>query len=184
MCETSNRPTLSRTALCSLIVPAVYCTGMCQPPKSINFAPSWRCTSCSGVLRRTSMATLDTSLFDGHVAMRHRRISLATSDLEVRATVALERAHFSPAETSAPRDHEPRVTDLGVRAKHRRAIRIEVRRDDHVLGNAGQLAFDLERRRARGEVNVRAPPLSAVDRDVAKLIQAMALAVEIERHHH
>ena len=42
ICETSNRPSAVRTALCSLIVPAVYETGMCQPAKSTSFAPSCR----------------------------------------------------------------------------------------------------------------------------------------------
>src|SRR5687768_159811 len=50
--ETSKIPTASRTAVCSLITPAGYSSGIDQPPNSASFAPraSWR--SCSGDLRR------------------------------------------------------------------------------------------------------------------------------------
>src|SRR5688500_1037076 len=55
MCETSNSPTASRTALCSLIVPGAYCTGMSQPPKSMSRAPSSLCTDQSGVFLRSDI---------------------------------------------------------------------------------------------------------------------------------
>src|SRR5258708_27430255 len=52
---TSKMPTLVRTAMCSLIIPhpidAGYSTGMSQPLKSTIFAPIWRWTAFSAVLR-------------------------------------------------------------------------------------------------------------------------------------
>ena len=41
-------PTASRTAVCSLTTPEEYSSGIDQPPKSANFAPSATCRSCSG----------------------------------------------------------------------------------------------------------------------------------------
>src|SRR4051794_34657663 len=45
---TSKMPTASRTAVCSLTMPEGYSSGIDQPPKSANFAPSATCRSCSG----------------------------------------------------------------------------------------------------------------------------------------
>ena len=45
--ETSNTPTDSRTARCSSSTLS-YCTGIDQPPKSTNLAPSSRCSESSG----------------------------------------------------------------------------------------------------------------------------------------
>ena len=49
-------PTDSRTAVCSLTTPAVYSSGIDQPPNSANFAPraTWR--SCNGELRQAGVA--------------------------------------------------------------------------------------------------------------------------------
>src|SRR5277367_4716631 len=44
MWEISKTPAASRTALCSSEM-LVYCTGICQPPKSTMRAPSLRCAS-------------------------------------------------------------------------------------------------------------------------------------------
>ena len=41
-------PTASRTAVCSLTTPEEYSSGIDQPPKSANFAPSATCRSCRG----------------------------------------------------------------------------------------------------------------------------------------
>ena len=40
MCETSKSPARVRVARCSAMTPAVYCTGICQPPKSTIFPPA------------------------------------------------------------------------------------------------------------------------------------------------
>src|SRR6266446_5204669 len=52
---TSKMPTLVRTAMCSLMIPqpldAGYSTGISQPLKSTIFAPIWRWTAFSAVLR-------------------------------------------------------------------------------------------------------------------------------------
>ena len=50
---TSKMPTPVRTALCSAIMPPAegYSTGMSQPLNSTIFAPIWRCTGLSAVLR-------------------------------------------------------------------------------------------------------------------------------------
>src|SRR5690606_29940079 len=48
MCERSNSPAASRTARCSARS-LEYRTGMSQPAKSVNEAPSPLWTSCSGV---------------------------------------------------------------------------------------------------------------------------------------
>src|SRR5260370_14344837 len=48
MCERSNRPTASRTARCSSRM-LLYCNGITQPPKLVIWAPSWTCSSWSGV---------------------------------------------------------------------------------------------------------------------------------------
>src|SRR5580704_12750632 len=57
---TSKMPTPVRTAMCSLMMPqpiaAGYSTGMSQPLKSTIFAPIWRWTAFSAVLR-TGAAT-------------------------------------------------------------------------------------------------------------------------------
>src|SRR4249919_1265943 len=45
---TSKMPTASRTAVCSFTTPDEYSSGIDQPPKSANFAPSATCRSCSG----------------------------------------------------------------------------------------------------------------------------------------
>ncbi len=48
-CETSKTPTASRTAACSLSTPPpAYSSGISQPPKSANLAPSATCRSCRG----------------------------------------------------------------------------------------------------------------------------------------
>ncbi len=48
MCDTSNMPAPSRTAVCSALTPA-YCTGMSQPPNGTILAPARRWAACSGV---------------------------------------------------------------------------------------------------------------------------------------
>ena len=52
---TSKMPTPVRTAMCSLMMPqpmaAGYSTGMSQPLNSTIFAPIWRWTAFSAVLR-------------------------------------------------------------------------------------------------------------------------------------
>src|SRR5512138_466917 len=49
MCDTSNSPHLSRTALCSAVMPCGYCTGISQPAKGTILAPSATCFSWNGV---------------------------------------------------------------------------------------------------------------------------------------
>ena len=39
MCETSNRPQLWRVAICSALMPEVYCNGMSQPAKATMRPP-------------------------------------------------------------------------------------------------------------------------------------------------
>src|SRR5712675_2310094 len=62
---TSKMPTPVRTAMCSLMIPpptdAGYSTGISQPLKSTIFAPIWRWTAFSAVLR---MVGLDVSTAD------------------------------------------------------------------------------------------------------------------------
>src|SRR5579871_2556388 len=55
---TSKTPTLARTALCSAINPPLdgYSTGISHPPKFTIFAPSFRCSAFSGVLRSSVWA--------------------------------------------------------------------------------------------------------------------------------
>src|ERR1700683_3848200 len=57
---TSKMPTPVRTAMCSLIIPqpiaAGYSTGISQPLKSTIFAPIWRWTAFSAVLRTGLLA--------------------------------------------------------------------------------------------------------------------------------
>src|SRR6188472_4755231 len=48
---TSKMPTDSRTAVCSLTTPEGYSSGIDQPPKAENFAPSATCRSWSGEVR-------------------------------------------------------------------------------------------------------------------------------------
>ena len=52
-------PTASRTAVCSLTTPEGYSSGIDQPPKSANFAPSATCRSCSGDVSRRSVRRRD-----------------------------------------------------------------------------------------------------------------------------
>src|SRR5689334_5704434 len=57
---TSNRPTASRTALCSASTPPpAYSSGMSQPPNSASLAPraTWR--SCNGECSRSMAANLE-----------------------------------------------------------------------------------------------------------------------------
>src|SRR5688500_7665542 len=49
--ETSKMPTASRTAVCSLITPEGYSSGIDQPPNSASLAPSASWRSWSGDLR-------------------------------------------------------------------------------------------------------------------------------------
>lgn len=49
MCETSNMPACSRTALCSWLTPA-YCTGISQPAKGTMRPPARWWAEKSGVL--------------------------------------------------------------------------------------------------------------------------------------
>src|SRR5688500_16448366 len=51
-CETSKMPTLSRTAVCSLITPEGYSSGIDQPPNSASLAPSASWRACRGGLSR------------------------------------------------------------------------------------------------------------------------------------
>src|SRR6185312_13366715 len=44
MCEISKMPAAFRTARCSSVM-LVYCTGISQPPNSINFPPSFWCVA-------------------------------------------------------------------------------------------------------------------------------------------
>src|SRR5580765_3358650 len=44
----SNNPAALRTARCSSTI-LVYCTGISQPPNSINFAPNFWCVGYNGV---------------------------------------------------------------------------------------------------------------------------------------
>jgi hypothetical protein len=62
------------------------------------------------------------------------RIALATAELEVCGAATFERAMLAPAEPRALRHDDARVADLGVRAVHVRAVRIEIGRGDHALG--------------------------------------------------
>src|SRR4051794_31881370 len=57
MCETSNTPARSRTAMCSSRMPP-YWTGMSQPANGTSFAPSAAWRPCSGV-RRSSAGGAD-----------------------------------------------------------------------------------------------------------------------------
>src|SRR3954464_2643729 len=51
-CETSNRPTAVRTAVCSASTPLpAYSIGIDQPLKSASFAPAATCRSCRGEVR-------------------------------------------------------------------------------------------------------------------------------------
>src|SRR6478735_1853591 len=52
---TSKMPTASRTAVCSLTTPEGYSSGIDQPPKAENFAPSASCRSWRGERRRSDM---------------------------------------------------------------------------------------------------------------------------------
>ena len=54
--ETSKMPTASRTAVCSLITPEGYSSGIDQPPNSASLAPSASWRSCSGDLRSADPA--------------------------------------------------------------------------------------------------------------------------------
>ena len=60
---TSKMPTPVRTAMCSLMMPqpidAGYSTGMSQPLNSTIFAPIWRWTAFSAVLRMAGASTED-----------------------------------------------------------------------------------------------------------------------------
>src|SRR6202020_2142968 len=60
---TSKIPTPVRTAMCSLIIPAPiaagYSTGMSQPLKSTIFAPIWRWTALSAVLRTAGVVSTE-----------------------------------------------------------------------------------------------------------------------------
>src|SRR6188508_2800041 len=99
MCDTSNRPSAERTALCSLIVPAAYETGMCQPPKSISFAPSRLWASHSGVFFG-SIAANTTSAHED-VLVGDSRIARPSAVLEMRTPVADQGALLPPAEARA-----------------------------------------------------------------------------------
>src|SRR5687768_16721000 len=131
MCETSNRPSALRTALCSLIVPAGYDTGMWHPPKSMSFAPSRLCASHSGVLFG-SIAANTTSRYEDVLAS-DRRIARATAHLEVRGAARLEAPGFAPAKTAAARHGEIAVANLGVHAPELGAVGILVLRIHHLL---------------------------------------------------
>src|SRR6478752_10662661 len=52
---TSKMPTASRTAVCSLTTPEEYSSGIDQPPKAENFAPSASCRSWRGERSRSDM---------------------------------------------------------------------------------------------------------------------------------
>ena len=60
---TSKMPTPVRTAMCSAMMPqpidAGYSTGMSQPLKSTIFAPIWRWTAFSAVLRMVGVASTE-----------------------------------------------------------------------------------------------------------------------------
>src|ERR1039457_1371187 len=56
MCDTSNRPTPVRTAMCSATRPE-YSTGMSHPPKSTIFALCARCVAFSAVLRSVAVVS-------------------------------------------------------------------------------------------------------------------------------
>src|SRR5579871_5478645 len=60
---TSKMPTPVRTAMCSLMIPqpidAGYSTGMSHPLNSTIFAPIWRWTAFSAVLRIAGASTED-----------------------------------------------------------------------------------------------------------------------------
>src|SRR5437667_1803095 len=53
MCDTSNTPTSSRTARCSLLIPVGYVTGISKPAKGTILAPRATWTSCRGVRLRS-----------------------------------------------------------------------------------------------------------------------------------
>src|SRR5258706_13578359 len=113
MCDTSNSPTDSRTVRCSRIVPDGYCTGMSQPPKSISFAPSARCTSHSGVFLRS----MDARTLHQHVLAHDGRVAHPAADLAVRAVHRREFAMFSPAQPRTLPHRDVRVADFGIRAE-------------------------------------------------------------------
>src|SRR6478609_6348534 len=98
MCETSNRPTDSRTVLCSLIVPAGYETGMCQPPKSISLAFSCLCASQSGV--RFGSIAANTTSGDEDVLAGDGRIARSTPELEMGPPLRFERVQLPPLQAA------------------------------------------------------------------------------------
>src|SRR5574338_954993 len=182
MCETSNRPTASRTALCSLIVPAGYETGMCQPAKSTSFAPSFLCASQSGVFLGSIAA--ETTSRDEPVLARHGRIAHPAAELEVCTALAFEHPVLPPGQPGPLVHGDPRVADLGVRAEHLGAVGIEVRRRDHLVGPAGQLTLDLDRGRPRRERDAAVCPAAAISDDMAELVESVLLPVQVERDEH
>src|SRR5437764_11370221 len=73
---TSKIPAPVRTAMCSLIIPpptdAGYSTGISQPLKSTIFAPIWRWTAFSAVLRTVGVVVATTDKQD----LNQRRVGL------------------------------------------------------------------------------------------------------------
>src|SRR5579864_9075254 len=67
---TSKIPTPVRTAMCSLMIPqpidAGYSTGMSQPLNSTIFAPIWRWTAFSAVLRMAGVASTEDKVSLNH----------------------------------------------------------------------------------------------------------------------
>src|SRR5580765_7211187 len=107
---TSKMPTPVRTAICSEMIPAPsdagYSTGMSQPLNSTIFAPIWRWTALSAVLRMAGAWTDDkidlnqravagcrdgvtdyrnTRFFGGSNRRRAHRTRLTTEDTEVHS---------------------------------------------------------------------------------------------------
>ena len=134
-CDTSKRPTASRTAACSLSTPPpAYSSGISQPPNAANFAPraTWR--SCRGERRKVSVITRETTLtvtarsaMAGPIAFgdsRHRR----GEHLEPPRDITFALRH-RPRRTRRRRDHrrpaQPGRTARGssARARARRASR-------------------------------------------------------------
>src|SRR5689334_13380712 len=180
MCETSNRPTASRTALCSLIVPALYCTGMSQPPKSMSRAPCSLCTAQSGVRRRSVVslvtgASYPKPLAQCHVVAHDGAVARSARDLEVSAMRRHQRVDLAEAPAAAPQERHPQLADGGVGAPARLAVGIDVGRDHHVVGPTAELRLDPQIPVLPGQVVAPGREAPPVAQRVAELVEGVHL---------
>ena len=142
-CETSKTPTASRTAACSLSTPPpAYSSGISQPPKAANLAPSATCRSCSGDrsgtgrghgrnLPRSAVVSVGGTYASGGT----RRPDRPPEPPHERPPQPTERRVTSPP--SASRRHRPRRTRRR-RHRHRRAQPARRRRWRHLLLASGR----------------------------------------------